>query len=450
MHFCRLLAPPPPPPPLLLLLLLLHGAGALRVSVYENGGGRDGTGAPLRRLEVRSDADVAALRKGEGGRRYDIYDARGDAVQSLRQLQQGGVAAAAAAAAAAGEVEEEEEEEVRVYQVPTEGHAQFIWPTGGKAGHRVENVAGLDRAVSLETLALRPRLFYVRSFLSSDEADVLRRAATDPRNPRSLRPSAVATTKGHEVADGVVSHHRTSQFAMVDGGYATDGAGDDVTGRVQRRAFRLLRVPYNLDLDGNVQVLRYQPRQAYHAHHDWFGIGTDGAHNRDPAAGGTNRLASVLVYLSNVTEGGQTVFPQAGSPLATEAGRDMATDTARAVLQPPGEVPTVASELFGEGSWEASMVRDCYSKLAVRPRQGDAVLFYNQGPGGTLEGDSEHGGCPVLQGEKWAANIWVWNGPIYERMRTGASRDEDEREQPGDERDDDEREDDAGDSGSEL
>jgi len=121
------------------------------------------------------------------------------------------------------------------------------------------------------------------------------------------------------------------------------------------------------------------------------------------------------------------------------------------VLQPPGEVPTVASELFGEGSWEASMVRDCYSKLAVRPRQGDAVLFYNQGPGGTLEGDSEHGGCPVLTGEKWAANIWVWNGPIYEHNeRTGASRDEDEREQPGDERDDDEREDDADDSGSEL
>ena len=96
------------------------------------------------------------------------------------------------------------------------------------------------------------------------------------------------------------------------------------------------------------------------------------------------------------------------------------------------------------------MVRDCYSKLAVRPCQGDGVLFYNQGPGGTLEDDSEHGGCPVLQGEKWAANIWVWNGPIYERMRTGASRDEDEREQPGDERDADERDGDADDSRSEL
>ena len=125
---------------LLCRLLLLHGAGALRVSVYENGGGRDGTGAPLRRTEVRSDADVAALREGEGGRRYDLYDARGDAVQSLRQLQlqQGGDAAAGG----------EDEEEVSVYQVPAEGHAQFIWPTGGKVGHRVEKVAGLGRVSS--------------------------------------------------------------------------------------------------------------------------------------------------------------------------------------------------------------------------------------------------------------------------------------------------------------
>lgn len=24
---------------------------------------------------------------------------------------------------------------------------------------------------------------------------------------------------------------------------------------------------------------------------------------------------------------------------------------------------------------------------------------------------SLHGGCPVLRGEKWAANLWVWNTP---------------------------------------
>lgn len=26
---------------------------------------------------------------------------------------------------------------------------------------------------------------------------------------------------------------------------------------------------------------------------------------------------------------------------------------------------------------------------------------------------SEHGACPVIRGQKWAANLWVWNGPRY-------------------------------------
>jgi hypothetical protein len=26
---------------------------------------------------------------------------------------------------------------------------------------------------------------------------------------------------------------------------------------------------------------------------------------------------------------------------------------------------------------------------------------------------SQHAGCPVLAGQKWAANMWVWNGCRY-------------------------------------
>merc|ERR1711862_1029919 len=42
---------------------------------------------------------------------------------------------------------------------------------------------------------------------------------------------------------------------------------------------------------------------------------------------------------------------------------------------------------------------------------GKAVLFYSQYPNGTLDRTSIHGGCPVLDGTKWLANLWVWNGP---------------------------------------
>lgn len=64
------------------------------------------------------------------------------------------------------------------------------------------------------------------------------------------------------------------------------------------------------------------------------------------------------------------------------------------------------------------MVDDCYSKLAVRPRKARAILYYSQHPDGSLDLDSRHGGCPVLKGQKWAANLWVWN----KAMPFGSSR----------------------------
>ena len=32
---------------------------------------------------------------------------------------------------------------------------------------------------------------------------------------------------------------------------------------------------------------------------------------------------------------------------------------------------------------------------------------------GELDLYSEHAGCPVLNGTKWAANVWVWNAPRF-------------------------------------
>lgn len=58
-------------------------------------------------------------------------------------------------------------------------------------------------------------------------------------------------------------------------------------------------------------------------------------------------------------------------------------------------------------------VRECDSGdgLIVEPRRGDALLFYSMGPAGALDAASYHGGCPVLEGEKWGANVWAWNRP---------------------------------------
>ena len=40
-----------------------------------------------------------------------------------------------------------------------------------------------------------------------------------------------------------------------------------------------------------------------------------------------------------------------------------------------------------------------------------------QNPDGTLDKKSKHGGCPVISGTKWAANLWIWN-----KVRLGYTR----------------------------
>lgn len=63
------------------------------------------------------------------------------------------------------------------------------------------------------------------------------------------------------------------------------------------------------------------------------------------------------------------------------------------------------SHLFKPNSWQRRMVQHCRSKMSVSPMKAQAVLFYSQKRLGEMDPMSIHGGCPVLQGEKWAANL---------------------------------------------
>ena len=101
--------------------------------------------------------------------------------------------------------------------------------------------------------------------------------------------------------------------------------------------------------------------------------------------------------------GGETVFSEVGPNGSEEM---LPLNDALEQLRASGDAVTAGIE---QGSWEERMVALCRSRLSVRPQKGRAVLFYSQLPNGEPDEMSEHGGCPVLVGEKWAANLWVWN-----------------------------------------
>jgi prolyl 4-hydroxylase len=50
----------------------------------------------------------------------------------------------------------------------------------------------------------------------------------------------------------------------------------------------------------------------------------------------------------------------------------------------------------------------------VHPGKGNAILFYNILEDGNVDDLALHAALPVGQGEKWLANVWIWD-PQFSR-----------------------------------
>ena len=48
-------------------------------------------------------------------------------------------------------------------------------------------------------------------------------------------------------------------------------------------------------------------------------------------------------------------------------------------------------------------------KQDCHPGGCNAILFYDMLEDGNMDELTLHEGLPVLQGEKWIANLWVWD-----------------------------------------
>ncbi|MGX9136117.1 2OG-Fe(II) oxygenase [Rummeliibacillus sp. JY-2-4R] len=186
-----------------------------------------------------------------------------------------------------------------------------------------------DREINIIARFEEPLVVVLGSVLDDEECDVLIQLAKG-----RLQRSKIGGTRE-------VSEIRTSS-----GVFLTD-INNDILARVEKRVSAIMGIP--IEHGEGLHILNYLPGQEYKEHFDYFAPTSKAASN--------NRIATLVIYLNDVEEGGSTFFQKLN--------------------------------------------------FSVSPQKGMAVYFeyfYNDQ---TLNELTLHGGAPVVKGEKWIATQWM-------------------------------------------
>lgn len=292
----------------------------------------------------------------------------------------------------------EEDVTLHLYAVPAGRLFMFAPSYVGEEFHLDYLDDILKRHISLKVLSVSPRVFDVMNFFSKDEsAAIVTKALNEKSESHRIKRSSTGAS-GYNV-----NSQRTSE-----NGFDTHGKTAMI---LKKRCFKMLGFEkYDESFADGLQVLRYNKTTAYVSHMDWIDDpGNTSEHDFESSYVGTNRFATVLLYMSDLdpNDGGETLFNHAWPTDVPENERISAKEALDQMRA------TKEFSFLKPNSWEERMVADCRSHLAVRPQSARAVLFYSQHPNGEEDLSSLHGACPVLGDDvqKWAANLWVWNGP---------------------------------------
>jgi len=225
--------------------------------------------------------------------------------------------------------------------------------------------------MTLKVLSCAPRVFEIKNFLSQKEVDHI----LDLAGGITLQESTtgdVGSNKSRRKTEERVERKtkvRTSRNSWME------RENSPVIDAIYRRAADLTRIDESFlrarsddekpewknkkSISESLQLVHYDEKQEYTAHHD-FGY----SHINDTKQ--SARYATILFYLNDDMVGGETSFPR-----------------------------WVNGKSFHE--------------LKVKPEVGKAILFYDQLPDGNMDDFSQHAAKPILKGEKWLINLWIWD-----------------------------------------
>ncbi|RZT42470.1 2OG-Fe(II) oxygenase [Cupriavidus agavae] len=198
---------------------------------------------------------------------------------------------------------------------------------------------GGDRNVSVLTRHDKPVVAVLEAVLTHAECDSLIAAA----RPRL----AASTITDPQTGEQVVSPDRTSR------GMFFRLAETPLLARLDARISALMQMP--VAHGEGLQVLHYTAGAQSRPHFDF--LMPNNAANQASIARSGQRVSTLVIYLNEVAEGGETVFPEIG--------------------------------------------------LSVVPRKGNAVYFEYCDSQGQLDGRTLHAAAEVMRGEKWVATKWM-------------------------------------------
>lgn len=289
---------------------------------------------------------------------------------------------------------------------------------------------------SVVVLAWKPRTIIIPNFLSDEECEALIDLAT----PRLARSRVVLPPKNDSPADNNNKHlagglNPNTQLAQMSvrtssGAFLNRGLRHHpIVRRIDERIAKHLALP--VENGESLHVLRYREGELYKPHFDFFK--EENLEKDHP----NQRVATVLMYLREPENGGETSFPNGVSVIEQrdndrrrkreaamafgvsddeasygggitggeeEEGRDVEHEKSSSSLS------AASSYVSHSCGSEPSMVRG----FSVRPQKGAAIIFYSLTPSGETDHPfALHGSCDVVKGEKWTATKWVRMHTFY-------------------------------------
>jgi prolyl 4-hydroxylase len=285
--------------------------------------------------------------------------------------------------------------------------AHTIFGPSAKESCSFDECPGDKRFDDFVVISNKPRIYYFPNFMTADECDKVVDYGEEHVKPSQITGGGGAT----------VTNIRSSEIFFLDIDHETD---PDVW-KIKEKVHLATKLPYE-----NMESLQLQRYLAPHKERGGESIDCcssplshrfgafEGKMQQDfynphldsmGGAGLGERLATVCLYLSDVEEGGETIFPWVKN---STSGRSMNLDStemnANQIIKEAGPIFDWACE-----DPNADVVK-------VKPKKGAAVLFYSYTPDGKLDPLTVHGGCPVKKGVKYITQQWIkasWHEPRY-------------------------------------